>query len=79
VPEAAQAFIQYVLSPDVQAQLADIMGFGPTNQQTELDPELGATLPYGAERIGSMVAVDWDIINPKREEWTQRWAREVER
>lgn len=79
VPEAAQAFIEYVLSPDVQAQLADIMGFGPTNQKTELDPELGATLPYGAERIENMVAVDWNVINPKREEWTQRWAREVER
>jgi putative spermidine/putrescine transport system substrate-binding protein len=79
VPEAAQAFIQYVLSPEVQAQLAEIMGFGPTNRQTELPPELGDTLPYGPERIDNMVAVDWNSINPKREEWTQRWAREVER
>lgn len=79
VPEAAQAFIQYVLSPEVQAQLAETMGFGPTNKETKLPPELGDSLPYGPEKIGKLVAVDWNVINPKREKWTQRWAREVER
>lgn len=79
VPEAAQAFIQYVLSPEVQVRLAETMGFGPTNSKTELPEELGETLPYGPEKVGNLVAVDWDVINPKREEWTRRWAREVER
>jgi putative spermidine/putrescine transport system substrate-binding protein len=79
VPEEAQAFIQYVLSPEVQARLAETMGFGPTNSKTELAPEIAEGLPYGPENIAKLVAVDWDTINPKREEWTQRWAREVER
>lgn len=79
VPEEAQAFIQYILTPEVQAQLAETMGFGPTNMTTELPPELGDSLPYGPEKVGNLVAVDWNVINPKREEWTQRWAREVER
>ena len=79
VPEEAQAFIQYVLSPEVQARLAETMGFGPTNRETELPEELGASLPYGPEKIEQLIAVDWNAINPKRAEWTQRWAREVER
>ncbi len=79
VPEEAQAFIQYVLSPEVQVQLADVMGAGPTNKTAELPEELAQGLPYGPEQVAQLVAVDWDVINPKREEWTQRWAREVER
>jgi putative spermidine/putrescine transport system substrate-binding protein len=79
VPEEAQAFIQYVLSPEVQVQLADVMGAGPTNKTAELPEELAKGLPYGPEQVAQLVAVDWDVINPKREEWTQRWAREVER
>lgn len=79
VPEEAQAFIQYVLSPEIQVQLADVMGAGPTNMTAELPDELAEGLPYGPEQVGQLIAVDWDVINPKREEWTQRWAREVER
>lgn len=79
VPEVAQKFVQYVLSPDVQAKLAETMGFGPTNAKTVLPKELGDSLPYGPEKVGALVAVDWNVINPAREEWTQRWAREVER
>ncbi len=50
-----------------------------TNKTAELPEELAEGLPYGPEQVGKLIAVDWDTINPKREEWTQRWAREVER
>ena len=79
VPDAANAFIHHILGSDIQVRLADIMGFGPVNATAELTDEQAAILPYGPDQIGSMVAVDWDVINPAREEWTSRWAREVER
>lgn len=79
VPDLAQAFVQHVLTPEVQVKLAETVGFGPTNKKTELPKELGDSLPYGPEKIGNMVAVDWNTINENREAWTQRWAREVER
>ncbi|MEX0760049.1 MAG: ABC transporter substrate-binding protein [Tistlia sp.] len=78
VPAAAQAFVDYLLQPEVQVRLAETNGFGPTNKNTVLPEEL-QTLPYGPDKISQLVAVDWNAINPKREEWTQRWAREVER
>ncbi|MDX1606720.1 MAG: ABC transporter substrate-binding protein [Candidatus Competibacterales bacterium] len=79
VPDLAQAFIQHVLSPEIQALLADGQGWGPTNRTTELPPELGAKLPYGPEKIEALIAVDWDVINEQRYDWTKRWNRRVER
>lgn len=78
VPAEAQAFVNYLLQPDIQLRLADAMGAGPVNKNAELPADLAETLPYG-DKIASLVAVDWDVINPAREEWTKRWAREVER
>ena len=78
VPEEAQAFIDYLLDPEIQVRLADAMGTGPVNTTAELPQELAETLPYG-DKIDSLVAVDWDTINPARQDWTSRWAREVER
>ena len=78
VPEEAQAFIDYLLDPEIQVRLADAMGTGPVNTTAELPQELAETLPYG-DKINSLVAVDWDTINPARQDWTSRWAREVER
>jgi putative spermidine/putrescine transport system substrate-binding protein len=79
VPELSQKLIQHFLSPQYQAMLAETVGFGPTNKTTELDPALGDKLPYGPEKIGGLVAVDWNLVNQKRPEWTNIWNRQVER
>ena len=78
VPDEAQAFIDYLLDPEVQVKFADAMGAGPVNTTSVLPPELAESLPYG-DKIQSLVTVDWDTINQNRDDWTQRWAREVER
>ncbi|MAU97473.1 MAG: branched-chain amino acid ABC transporter substrate-binding protein [Fulvimarina sp.] len=79
VPEASQAFVEYLLDPEIQVKLGDAMGSGPVNKKTVLPDNLAEWLPYGEEQISKLVKVDWDVINPARQEWTQRWAREVER
>lgn len=78
VPEKAQAFVQYLLDPEIQVKIGDAMGAGPVNTKSELPPELAEVLPYG-DKIADLLAVDWDVINPARQDWTARWAREVER
>ena len=50
-----------------------------TNKKAELPAELAETLPYGPDRINALNAVDWNVINPKRGEWTKLWTRRVER
>ena len=74
----ANAFIQFMLSPAIQKVMATGAGFGPANVTVTLTPDEQKGLPYG-EDVKKLKAVDWDIANAKREEWTRRWNREVER
>ncbi|MDH3218721.1 MAG: ABC transporter substrate-binding protein [Gammaproteobacteria bacterium] len=78
VPDLAQSFIQYLVSAEVQAQLAEVTGFGPVNKNTKLSPELAANVPFGPDKVSKMMSVDYSIINKQREQWTKRWNREVE-
>jgi putative spermidine/putrescine transport system substrate-binding protein len=74
----AQAFLQHMVSLQIQLILATGAGFGPTNQTVKLDDKQRQGLPYGDE-VKSLIAVDWDTINPAREGWNRRWTREIER
>lgn len=74
----ANAFLQYMLTPAVQVVMAVGGGSGPANTKVTLTPEQQKGLPYG-EQVKALKAVDWTIANDKREEWTRRWNREIER
>lgn len=74
----AQAFVQYLVSPQTQLMLAKGAGFGPTNQKVVLKPEEQVGLPYG-DQVKSLKNVDWDVINKARADWNKRWTREIER
>ena len=77
-PELSQAFVQYLVSPEVQAKLAT-QGFGPTNRKTKLDDKLAAELPYGSEKIAKLVTLDWPVINQNRAAWTDEWYRTIQK
>jgi len=77
-PEA-QAFVNYLVSPEVQAILAKGLGFGPVNKLTELTAEEAKGIPYGGDQVASLEVVDWDVVNANRENWDRRWVREIER
>lgn len=79
VPEQAQAFLQYLLSPEVQTVLAKSQGFGPVNSKVKLDPAVAAKVPYGPQQIGKLLPTNWTVVNEKRAEWTNRWNRTIER
>lgn len=77
--DLAQAFLNYLLESEVQEQFAATQGWGPVNRNTQLSDDVAARVPYGPEQIDNLVAVDWDVINENRQDWTRRWSREVER
>jgi Spermidine/putrescine-binding periplasmic protein len=77
--ENAQKFIQYLYKPEIQAMLAENQGWGPMNSKTQLSEKVAAEVPYGPEQIAKLGAVDTNVINEKRAEWTNRWNRTVER
>jgi putative spermidine/putrescine transport system substrate-binding protein len=74
----AQEFVDYMLSPDVQKDIADA-GNGPVNKTVQLAPAVAARVPYGPKQIEKLVATDWSKVNPQRDAWTKRWNRQVER
>lgn len=78
-PALSRAFVQYLLTPEVQTVLADTQGWGPANSATKLAPAVAAKVPYGKEQVDRLLPTDWKTVNEKRAEWTNRWNRTVER
>lgn len=77
--ELAAKFVEEMLSPEGQAELSRLGGWGPVNSTVELPTELADHVIYGPEQVTSLVPVDWNRINMALPEWTERWNREIER
>lgn len=75
----AQQFLEEMLSPSAQARIAKAAAYGPVNSKVKLEPDVARKVIYGPQQVSSLVAVDWNVINTKRPEWTKRWDREIER
>jgi putative spermidine/putrescine transport system substrate-binding protein len=74
----ASSFIKLLLDPKIQLLMLKDYGYGPVLKSIVVPPELAKMAPVGA-RAAALYAPDWTAINDKREEWTKRWNREVER
>lgn len=74
----AQEFVKAMVEPAFQQVLALEYGYGPVNRKAKVDNEKLKIAPVG-ERAARLVNMDWDTINEKRDDWTKRWNREVER
>ncbi len=80
-PQAAlgQQFLQHVVSAEVQGMIASRLGWGPVNNTTKLEPDIAAKVVFGPEKVNALISPNYDIINAKRAEWTNRWNRSVEK
>ena len=74
----AQEFVQFLVTPEAQVVLAKGAGAGPVNMNVKLSPEEQKGVPYG-DQVKQLTTIDWDVVNPAREEWNKRWTREIER
>lgn len=71
--ELAHQFINFVLSAEIQQQLAEQGVDAPVNTQVMLTPEQAAGWTYGAEQIASLQRIDYSLLNPARTAWLDRW------
>ena len=76
--EAAQHFVNLVLSPEYQKLQAEMAYGGAVNPKTKLDPRFAKTFPINREVIDKAQLMPWDIYNAKRLELNARWQREIE-
>ena len=74
----ASSFVKALLDPKIQLVMLKDYGYGPALKTVAVPPELSKMAPVG-DRAARLYTADWSVINNKREEWTKRWNREVER
>ena len=75
--EAAQKYVDFVLSNEAQAANARYTYLAPVNSEVELPPEVAEKLPVGEGVLEKLKTADWDYVTTVRPEWTQRWNREI--
>jgi putative spermidine/putrescine transport system substrate-binding protein len=76
--DLAHKFVDMLLSAEEQANTAKYIFYGPVNKATKLDPETARSVVYGPEAMAKLTVANWEIVNQKRPEWTERWNKEVE-
>ena len=74
-----QQFLQHVVSAESQVLLADAVGWGPVNKTAKLAPDVAKKVVFGPDKVNALISPNYEVINAKRAEWTNRWNRAVER
>ncbi len=75
--EAGLAFMRYALSPVAQKAFTEKMFYGPTNLKADIRPDVAARTSAGPDNKPRVIPVDWNQMVKLRDNWTQRWRREV--
>lgn len=75
--EAAQKYVDYVLSEEAQTCNAQYTYLAPVNSEVELSPEIAAKLPVGEGVLEGLKQADWAFVTTVRPDWTHRWTREI--
>ncbi len=71
--ELAHQYINFVLSPEIQQQLAERGVDAPVHTAVELTDEQAALWTYGDEMIAGLQRVDYDQMNAAKNDWIDRW------
>lgn len=74
-PELAAAFINRILSPEVQKLLAESTLTAPTVTDLKFDDKIGSYLVYPEAKLDQMnlFMPDWSYINPNRPAWLEKY------
>lgn len=76
-PELAQLFVNYLLSDEIQSQVADVLSEAPTSKNATMSDEARQYLAYGEDAISALKAFDWNYLNDHKAEWIERFQKEV--
>jgi spermidine/putrescine-binding protein len=72
----AEKYVDNAISVEAQLTNAREAFLGPANSKVKLTGELAENLAYG-DNLKKLVAPDWNKIDQLRNEWTERWNREI--
>jgi putative spermidine/putrescine transport system substrate-binding protein len=75
--ELAYAYINYMLSDEVQAKWVKKFYITPVTKNATVPEELKQAIPVTGEKIKKIWLWDWDAINDRKQEIVNRWNREI--
>ncbi|MEU0926995.1 ABC transporter substrate-binding protein [Streptomyces malaysiensis] len=75
--DLAQKFVAHLLEPSVQRALAKATYDGSVVQGVKEDPALKGKV-VSADKVDSLLKLDWKTINKNRSAWTDKWNKQVE-
>ena len=68
VKELGNAYIDFMLRPDIQKRLAEGVWYSPSNKKVKLGPEYDAVLYNTEEKVKSLIQMDWKWYNARKDE-----------
>lgn len=75
--ELAEKFVNFMLDENTQKQIAEILFEAPVNKNTVVDESIAQHMAYGQEKVDQLVFFDWSHINSVKNEWIERWNKEI--
>jgi putative spermidine/putrescine transport system substrate-binding protein len=75
--DAALAFANYVISAEAQEAFANSTFYGATNGKAKVKSEVLQRSVGNPELLARALPIDWGFVSPLRDQWTQRWRREI--
>ncbi|OFV83018.1 MAG: hypothetical protein A2W26_11360 [Acidobacteria bacterium RBG_16_64_8] len=78
-PELAQQFVNLLIDPEFQTEMARELWSVPVRPGITLPSLYARTLPLLPDQWKAMVIPNWGLYSQKFSEWSERWLREVER
>lgn len=75
--DAAYKYIDHLISKEVQTAEALDLVDAPTNRTVKVPPDKAELLTYGEAEISKLIFLDVPYIVSVRDEWIQRWNREI--
>lgn len=72
----AEKYVDTAISAEAQLMNAQEAFLGPANSKVKLEGYLAKNLAYG-DQLKVLVAPDWNKLDQFRDQWTERWNREI--
>lgn len=76
-PATAEAFINFILSKEVQEAAAKHWYDAPVNKNAQLDDENAQYMAYGIDAFEQYTTIDQSWITANRDAWLDRFMREI--
>ena len=74
--DLAEKYLNVAISPEAQLMNAQEAFLGPANSKVKLSGTLAENLAYG-DTLKKLLAPDWNKMDQLRNEWMERWNREI--